>query len=296
MMPKYPLRIRSAPDASLTATLSAGYSALVMSLVISLIVSLVVPLLVLAGWWLASRHGWMSEQILPSPLAVIDSARAFIPEELIHQLPISLIRLVIGFSGGIALGLVLGSLFGLNRRLNALFMPLFTVIAQIPTLAWIPLLMLSLGIGEALKLVVLVKSVTVPVTLYTCAGIQQTPQKLYEMARSLRLPPAAFLRYLILPAMLPYVMTGIRLAFSTGWVALIAVELLASSEGLGYLLVQSRQLFMLDLVFVCILIIGILGFAGERVLLKLERRWIHWPAPVLGRDSLSAALRCRACR
>ncbi|AYH03408.1 ABC transporter permease [Pectobacterium parmentieri] len=287
MMPKYTLRIRSASDASLPAVaLSAGYPALT----ISLIASLIVPLLVLTGWWLASRYGWMSEQILPSPLEVIDSARDFVPEELIHQLPISLMRLAIGFSGGIALGLVLGSLFGLNRRLNALFMPLFTVIAQIPTLAWIPLLMLSLGIGEALKLVVLVKSVTVPVTLYTCAGIQQTPQKLHEMARSLRLPPIAFLRYLILPAMLPYVMTGVRLAFSTGWVALIAVELLASSEGLGYLLVQSRQLFMLDLVFVCILIIGILGFSGERVLLKLERRWIHWPAPILGRDSLSSAL------
>ncbi|MDX5630444.1 MULTISPECIES: ABC transporter permease [unclassified Brenneria] len=253
-------------------------------------VALVVPLLLLAWWWLASRLGWMSEQILPSPAAVAASARAFIPEELIHQLPISLMRLALGLGGGIALGLLLGCLLGLSRRLHALCMPLFTVIAQIPTLAWIPLFMLALGIGEALKLVILVKSVTVPVTLYSCAGIQQTPQKLHEMARSLRLPPTAFLRLLIIPAMLPYVMTGIRLAFSQGWVSLIAVELLASSEGLGYLLVQSRQLFMLDLVFVCILIIGLFGFAGERLLLWLERRWVHWPAPVLGRDAMTSPL------
>ncbi|MBI0529701.1 ABC transporter permease, partial [Dickeya dianthicola] len=76
-----------------------------------------------------------------------------------------------------------------------------------------------------------------------------------------------------------------RLAFSQGWVSLIAVELLASSEGLGYLMVQSRQLFMLDLVFVCILAIGAFGLAGEQALQRLERRWIFWPAPVLSRES-----------
>lgn len=249
-----------------------------------------VPLLLLAVWWLASRHQWMSEQILPSPLTVASGALTFIPEELLHQLPISLARLFIGLGGGILCGLLLGCLFGLHRRSHSLFMPLFTVVAQIPTLAWIPLLMLLLGIGEALKLAILIKSITVPVTLYTCAGIQQTPQKLYEMARSLRLPPTLFLRRLIIPTMLPYVMTGVRLAFSQGWVSLIAVELLASSEGLGYLLVQSRQLFMLDFVFVCILIIGLCGYLGERLLLRLEQRWIHWPAPVLGRDSLSPSV------
>ncbi|MCG8158282.1 ABC transporter permease [Brenneria goodwinii] len=256
------------------AAMTAGYYALLA------------PLLLLAGWWLASSHGWMSAQILPSPAEVFDSARAFIPEELIHELPISLWRLALGLAGGIFAGLLLGVLFGLSPFANRLLMPIFTVLVQIPTLAWIPLLMLALGIGEALKLTILIKSVAVPVALYTCIGIQQTPHKLYEAARSLRLPPLAFARRLILPAMLPYLMTGIRLAFSQGWVSLIAVELLASSEGLGFLLVQSRQLFMLDLVFVCILVIGAFGFLGEKLLLWLTRRWVHWPAQVISPDNL----------
>ncbi|WP_394804881.1 ABC transporter permease [Dickeya solani] len=270
MMPKLTL---NPPRPWSFAPLSAACSALLM------------PLLLVCGWWLASHYDWMSEQILPSPATVADSARDFIPQELAPQLLVSLARLAIGLAGGIALGLTLGVLFGLSRTLDRLGMPLFNVLAQIPTLAWIPLLMLALGISEALKLVVLIKAVTVPVTLCTCAGIRQTPQTLYEMARTLRLPWPTRLRRLVIPAMLPYVMTGTRLAFSQGWVSLIAVELLASSEGLGYLMVQSRQLFMLDLVLVCILVIGAFGLAGEQALQRLERRWIFWPAPVLSHES-----------
>lgn len=246
------------------------------------------PLGLLLCWWQASLHGWMSVQILPSPTIVLESARDFIAQDLLRELPISLWRLSVGLAGGIALGLLLGLVFGLSQWVSRLVMPLFTVLVQIPTLAWIPLLMLLLGIGEALKLTVLIKAVAVPVALYTCAGVQQIPPKLAEMARILRLTPWTFAQRLVLPSLLPFFMTGIRLAFSQGWVSLIAVELLASSEGLGYLLVQSRQLFMLDLVYVCVLVIGAFGFAAERLLLLLTQRWIYWPAAVTGTGNVTA--------
>lgn len=233
-------------------------------------------------------HGWMSAQILPSPEIVLESARDFIPQDLLRELPISLYRLSVGLLGGIALGLFLGLVFGMSQLVFRLAMPLFTVLVQIPTLAWIPLLMLLLGIGEALKLTILIKAVAVPVALYTCAGVQQISPKLAEMARTLRLTPWVFAHRLVWPSLLPFLMTGIRLAFSQGWVSLIAVELLASSEGLGYLLVQSRQLFMLDLVYVCVLVIGAFGFAGERLLLLLSQRWIYWPAAVTDTGNVTA--------
>ena len=178
-------------------------------------------------------HGWMSAQILPSPQSVLESARDFIPQDLLRELPISLYRLSVGLLGGIVLGFLLGLVFGLSQLVFRLVMPLFTVLVQIPTLAWIPLLMLLLGIGEALKLTILIKAVAVPVALYTCAGVQQISPKLAEMARTLRLTPWVFAHRLVLPSLLPFLMTGIRLAFSQGWVSLIAVELLASSEGPG---------------------------------------------------------------
>ncbi|SLM62514.1 MULTISPECIES: ABC transporter permease [Dickeya] len=252
---------------------------------------LLMPLLLATLWALTSHYGWMSALVLPSPLTVMHSAATFVPQELAAQLWISLLRLGCGLLGGIMLGMVLGMLFGLSRTLERAGMPLFNVLAQTPTLAWIPLLMLTLGIGEALKLTVLIKAVSVPMTLCVCSGIQQTPRALHEIARTLQLPWWTRLRRLTLPVMLPHVMTGVRLAFSQGWVSLMAVELLASSEGLGYLLVQSRQLFMLDMVLVCIVVIGAFGVAGEHLLWKLEQRWIFWPPPAPGQrhDTASAA-------
>ena len=244
------------------------------------------PVGLLICWWQGSIHGWMSVQILPSPGTVLDTARTFIPQDLLDQLPVSLWRLAIGLIGGIVVGILLGCLLGLSHRANHLLMPLFTVLVQIPTLAWIPLLMLWLGIGDALKLTLLIKAVTVPVALYISAGIGELPPKLREMAYVLRLPVRVYLCRVVVPALLPFLMTGIRLAFSQGWVSLIAVELLASSEGLGYLLVESRQLFMLDQVYICVIVIGLLGFVAEKGLQWLSDRWIHWPSPVAGAVTL----------
>ena len=139
--------------------------------------------------------------------------------------------------------------------------------------------MVFFGIGETLKLVVLVKAIVVPVTLHTLVGVRDAQPGLREAARVLRLPSHLLIRRLILPAALPAFMAGVRLALAAGWTSLLAVELLASSEGIGYLMVWARQLFMLDIVFVCIVVIGVLGVAMDRGIGWLDRKWVHWPHP-----------------
>ena len=148
-----------------------------------------------------------------------------------------------------------------------------------PTLAWIPLFMVFFGIGETLKLVVLVKAIVVPVTLHTLVGVRDAQPKLREAAAVLLLPPRLLIRRLVLPAALPAFMAGVRLALAAGWTSLLAVELLASSEGIGYLMVWARQLFMLDIVFVCIVVIGLIGVAMDRGIGLLDRKLVHWPYP-----------------
>nr|WP_236233172.1 ABC transporter permease subunit [Pseudomonas tohonis] len=230
-------------------------------------------------WWLAARHHWMSEQILPAPALVWQSALEFGSGELWGHLWISLQRLGIGLLAGVAGGVLLGAWLGLSRRAEALVYPSFVALAQIPTLAWIPLFMLFFGIGETLKLVVLVKAVVVPVTLHTLVGVRDAQPRLREAAAVLRLPPHLLAWRLVLPAALPAFMAGLRLALATGWTSLLAVELLASSEGIGYLMVWGRQLFMLDLVFVCILVIGLVGALMDRGINLLDARLLFWPHP-----------------
>jgi len=243
---------------------------------------LLLPGLIALLWVVASRQQWMSEQILPAPSLVWQSALEFGSGELWGHVWISLQRLVWGLLAGIASGLLLGTWLGTSRQAQTWVLPTFVALAQIPTLAWIPLFMLFFGIGELLKLVVLVKAVVVPVTLHTLVGVRDAQPKLREAAAVLRLPRHLLWLRMLLPAALPAFLTGTRLALATGWTSLLAVELLASSEGIGYLMVWGRQLFMLDLVLLCILVIGLVGALLERGFSALEKRLLHWPQPATG--------------
>ena len=237
------------------------------------------PLTLFALWWLASRNHWMSEQILPTPALVWSSAVELAGGELWSHLAISLQRLFWGLLAGVSGGAILGAFLGFSARAERLVFPTFSALAQVPTLAWIPLFMVFFGIGETLKLVVLVKAIVVPVTLHTLVGVRDAQPNLREAARVLRLPGHLLIRRLVLPAALPAFMAGVRLALAAGWTSLLAVELLASSEGIGYLMVWARQLFMLDIVFVCIVVIGVLGVVMDRGIGWLDRKWVHWPHP-----------------
>lgn len=239
----------------------------------------IVPSTLLVLWWLASERHWMSAQVLPPPSLVWRSLLEFGSGELWPQLAISLQRLALGLLGGVAAGVVLGTALGASARLERLVYPTFAGLAQVPTLAWIPLFMLFFGIGELLKLMVMIKAVIVPVALHTLVGVRDAQPRLREVATVLRLPWHLRLWRLTVPAALPAFMTGLRIALGTAWASLLAVELLASSEGIGYLMVWARQLFMLDVVFVCILVIGAIGLVLDRGLVWLDRRLLHWPHP-----------------
>lgn len=237
------------------------------------------PLGLLLLWQIASTNQWMSEQVLPAPTVVWLSLLELSHGELWAHLSISLQRLFWGLLGGISIGVLLGALLGASPRAERTVFPTFAALAQVPTLAWIPLFMLLFGIGEALKLVVMIKAVIVPITIHTLVGVRDAQPRLREAAAVLRLPPHLRLWRLTIPAALPSFMAGLRLALATGWASLLAVELLASSEGIGYLMVWGRQLFMLDIVFVCILVVGVLGVLLDKLVGGLDQRLVHWPHP-----------------
>jgi sulfonate transport system permease protein len=241
-----------------------------------------VPVFVYLLWWKASHAGWMSAQILPTPEVVWQTADDLLKDQLVANLLISLQRLAIGFAAGVLGGALLGALMGTSVVADEVVGPVFYAFAQIPPLALIPLLMVVLGIGEALKLVLIFKAVAVPVAVHTQVGARSISVRLREVSGVLRLTAWQRVRVLILPAALPSFLTGVRQALAQGWLTLIAAELLASSEGIGYLMVWGRQMFQLDIVFVCIATIGLTGFAIDQGVQWLDRRLVTWPHEALG--------------
>jgi sulfonate transport system permease protein len=239
--------------------------------------ALVVPAGLLGLWSLAAWAGWLPPQILPAPSEVAGALHDLATSgDLARDTFISLLRVIEGFAIGAVLGLLLGIAMGLSPVVEDCVKPLFTAFAQVPTLGWIPFLMLLVGIGETLKIIVIAKAAMVPVTLNTMAGIRSVPTLYKEVGALYRFSRWQMLTKVILPAAVPPIFTGLRYGLTHAWNALVAVELLASAEGLGYLLVWGRQMFWLDTMMGAMLIIGIVGFALDRLMAAAETALLRW--------------------
>lgn len=235
------------------------------------LLGLVAPLALLAAWQGASAAGLVAEQVLPAPALVWQTFRDVVGSgELADNLGYSLFRVATGFVVGAALGLLLGAAMGLSVRAARVFRPTLILIAIIPVVGWLPLLMLLLGIGEALKITIIAKAALTPVVLATMNGFRQVPAAYIDVGRVYRFTRVQVLRRIVLPATILPVFTGLRNGLTTAWVTLVVVEMLASTEGVGYLMVWGRQLFQLDLMLAMMLVIGAIGLAMDRALVAAE--------------------------
>ena len=233
--------------------------------------------LLLALWSLAAAQAWLPAQILPTPTAVAAALADLITQgDLTDALAISLRRILIGFTAGSLAGLTLGLALGRSATLEAWIGPALRGAAQIPTIGWLPILILLLGLGEPLAFILIAKAAFVPVVLNTADAIRTLPTAWKDVARSLRLRRRTLLRRVLLPAILPRLFTGLRQGLAQSWIALVMVEMLAGSDGIGYLLAWGRTLFQIDIVLSGILVIGTIGWSLDRALAWCERRLQRW--------------------
>nr|WP_294549897.1 ABC transporter permease [uncultured Rhodopila sp.] len=241
------------------------------------IAGIAVPLLLLAAWSLTAREGWLPDQILPAPGVVLATLKEFIASgELQDATLISLQRVAKGFAAGAVTGLAFGAAIGLSPRLNRLFGPTFLALAQVPLLAWMPVMILLVGIDEGLKVILIGIATFIPVVLNVAQGFRDVPPALREVGAVLLFDPWSMLTQIVLPAAVPSVFTGLREGLANAWQTVIAVELFASSEGLGYLMSWGRQLFQLDLVLAVVVVLGLIGFALNWGLARIEGRLGRW--------------------
>ena len=253
------------PDAAATGPLSRRW--------VRLGLGLVVPALLLAAWQISTAAGVFTAVQLPSPAAVYTAALDLIDRgQLGLHIAISTQRVLIGFAIGALLGLALGALLGLSRLAEILLGPVVGALRAVPSLAWVPLLILWLKIGEDSKITLIAIGAFFPVFTTVSLALRHVDRNLVEAARAFGLNGLSLLRTVQLPAVVPAVFSGLRLALAQAWLFLVAAELIASSMGLGFLLIDSQNNGRTDRLLLAIVLLAVIGKTTDAVL-GLAEKW-----------------------
>ena len=238
----------------------------------------VIPIALLALWQLIIVLEVIPAYRLPSPQAVFLAGVDLYNRGLLGlHIAISTQRVLIGFAIGSVVGLVVASFVGLSRLGRYLISPLLGGVRSIPSLAWVPLLGLYLGINEDSKVTLIAIGAFFPVYTVVSHALRNTDPQLLEAGRAFGYSGVRLLGLVQLPSAIPSVVSGLRLALAQSWLFLVAGELLGASLGLGYLLVDSQQNGRIDRLFLVIILLGVLGKITDALIGLLEKyllkRW-----------------------
>ena len=233
----------------------------------------VLPLVLLALWQLTTVTGVFSVVQLPPPGMVLAAAVELAERGLLGTyVSISTQRVLLGFGIGASLGLLLGALTGLSPRWDVALGSTLGAVRAVPSLAWVPLLVLWLKIGEDSKVTLIVIGAFFPVYTTVTGALRHVDRHLVEAGRAFGLRGLRLFTTIQLPAAVPSVIAGLRLALAQSWMFLVAAELIASSSGLGFLLVDSQNNGRVDRILLAIISLAVLGKATD-VILGIFERW-----------------------
>ncbi|HLN25343.1 MAG TPA: ABC transporter permease [Patescibacteria group bacterium] len=241
------------------------------------------PLVLVSLWQALFSLGMIKPILLPSPLQVAASFWSLtVSGELLGNLGISLLRVLEGFGIAAFAGLVLGLAIGLWREIDHATDLLIQLLKPIPPIAWIPLAILWFGIGETGKVYIIFLGAFFPILVNTVDGIRQTDHRYVELARVLEVTRRRFITQVVLPGALPSIMTGLRVGLMVAWMCVVSAEMIAASSGVGYMIMDARQMSQTDEVLVGMITIGIMGKLLDVSLRWAERRLITWKTSFSG--------------
>ncbi|SDA95969.1 ABC transporter permease subunit [Mesorhizobium qingshengii] len=248
-------------------------------------ISLITLAALIALWFLAAHFEWASPLFLPSPGEVLTQfsavwADGYANGTLLDHTLASLTRIAAALGVGIFLGIPLGLLMGLNRWVKGIFSVPIDLYWGLPPLAYLPLLIIWLGIGETSKIVLLSLSTFAPICFAAQAGVRSVPAERINAALSLGASRLQLFTSIILPSALPEIMTGLKIAIGAGLSTLVAAELIAAQSGLGYMIMSAANFLATDVVFVGLIVIAILAFAFTSGMRWLEHRLIPWKGKI----------------
>ncbi|WP_037163923.1 ABC transporter permease [Rhodococcoides fascians] len=235
------------------------------------------PLILVVAWVASSAAGILDPQTLPAPLTIVEAARDLIDDgRLQSNLLTSLQRAVISLVLGVAIGVVLALVSGLSRLGESIIDGPVQIKRAIPTLALIPLFIVWFGIGESMKIIVITTSVLIPVYINTHAQLRSVDNRYVELAETVGLSRWQFVRRIALPGALPGFFTGLRMAVTISWLALVVVEQVNATSGIGYLMTQARTYGQIDIIVVGLVVYAIFGLVGDFLVRRVERKALSW--------------------
>jgi sulfonate transport system permease protein len=238
---------------------------------------LVLPVLLAAVWEITVRMGWASGRLAPPPSVIfatfVDLWRS---GDLQRNTLVTLGRVAAGFGIGVIIATVLGAAIGYSPLVRRLLDPSLQALRAIPSIAWVPLFILWLGIFEASKITLIAVGVFFPVYLGLMGAIQSVDRKLVEVGRAFRLSDIEMVRRILLPAVLPAYVISLRSGLGLGWMFVVAAELMGASSGLGYLLIDGQELGKPAEIIAAIVAFAIVGKASDWLIALCAAPFLRW--------------------
>jgi sulfonate transport system permease protein len=241
------------------------------------LLGLALPVLLALGWEIAVRTGIAEGRLMPPPSRIFDTLWQFaITGELWIHIGATLGRVGSGFALGVIGGTLIGALAGASRLSREILDPSLQGLRSVPSIAWVPLFILWLGIFEESKIALIAVGCFFPIYLGVLGAIQSVDRKTVEVGRIFRLTTTQLVRRILLPAILPAYVVSLRQGLGLGWMFVVAAEFMGASEGLGYLLVDGQQLGKPDQIIAAILTFAVIGKITDGLLASATNPFLKW--------------------
>ena len=241
------------------------------------LLGLALPVALAVTWEIVVRLGWSDGRLVPPP-SVIGTTLWELARtgELWQHTRATLLRVVAGFGLGVAAGTLFGAIAGYSALTRTIIDPTLQALRAIPSIAWVPLFILWLGIFEASKITLIAVGVFFPVYLGVMGAILSVDRKIVEVGRAFRLSGPALVRRILLPAVLPAYVVSLRSGLGLGWMFVVAAEFMGASEGLGYLLIDGQQLGKPAQIVAAIITFAVLGKTTDWILTSGTAPFLRW--------------------
>ncbi|WP_434618528.1 ABC transporter permease subunit [Tabrizicola sp. M-4] len=232
-------------------------------------------------WWLATTLGWVKPLFLPGPGAVLRKfldvwQNGFTNTPFLEHIAVSAARVFGAFLLACLIGIPLGLAMGMSPLIRGIFDPPIEFYRPIPPLAYLPLMIIWFGIGETSKVMLIFLSVLAPVALGARSGVKSAAIEQIHAAYSFGATRWQVMRHVILPSALPEILTAMRIGIGFGWTTLVAAEMVAATEGLGYMVLSASQFLQTSTVIMGIVVIAAIAYAFDLLMRFIERKVVPW--------------------